>query len=140
MSFQNTQDWTTVTLSKKKTKEEDIKAGNYETVTRKSYTGNKHSTSISTKEANDFENVTPIVKSHLALHQSIKKARESRDCQMTQSELDKACNFPVNTVRNYENGTAIYVSMQVTKMQEVLKVKLPRPPKKKKAKDINLAY
>jgi ribosome-binding protein aMBF1 (putative translation factor) len=130
MSSNNFQDWEPVTITRTKTKKEEVKSGNCDTVKRKEATNsNKPATVISKKDANDFEGIAHIPKPTLQLKQAIQNARQT--LKLTQSDLDKACNFSPNTVSNYENGTATVVPGDLQKMEKVLKVKLPRPPKKK---------
>ena len=107
-----------------------MKSGNSETIRRKSYKANTQLVStINAKLVNDFEAVGSVLKPHLELCQSIQKGRLTHQPPLTQHDLDKLCNFPLNTIKNYENGTAKYVSEHVTRMERVLKIRLPRPKK-----------
>lgn len=65
----------------------------------------------------------------VSLGRQIQTARMAKN--MTQSDLDKACNFPANTTKSYENSHAIINPVYVTKMQNVLGVKLTRPKPRK---------
>ena len=125
------QDFKPVVLRRKKTKIENLKAGET-TVVRKIDSSNKNTqgTTMGPKAAHDFdpENVTKIATSNHDLKTAIMKARQAKS--LTQSQLDGKCNFKKNTVRDYENGTAIIVSKELTLMGRVLGVKLPRPKKK----------
>jgi ribosome-binding protein aMBF1 (putative translation factor) len=126
-----------VVLHRKKTKQETLRSGDYITVARQT-PPNSHNTSImSAKTANDFdpENISRPVSSSHDLASAIRDARVAKtnaDGQsMTQSDLDKACQFAKGTVRGYENGTAVYNAEQVNEMARTLGVKLPRPSKKR---------
>lgn len=130
------QDWETVVIQREKTKEEKIKSGEVDTV-RRQQTANSHTVTVSKKLANDFdpENIQKVATSTHELGQAIAsarsnlKSRSNPDRTMTQSELDQVCQFPKNTVRDYENGTGKIVSGQLNTLNRVLGVVLPRPKK-----------
>lgn len=123
------QDWDTAVIHTTKTKKDLIKSGEFQTVRKN--TENKQKTNVLNKTAShdfDPENTQkPIVSNH-DLGLAIQQARCAKT--KTQSELDKACNFPKNTTKEYENGTAIILHEQLNKMNNVLETKLPRPNKK----------
>ena len=52
----------------------------------------------------------------------IQKARLAKG--LTQEQLANKCNMPVATVRSYENGTAIPLAHQLSKLRKVLGVPL----------------
>lgn len=144
MSQADRQDWEPVILRREKTKEEKIKSGDFTTV-RKQQPANGHASSVSRQMANDFdpENMQRIVTSNHELGKAIQvargntKSRTDPEKSMTQSELDQACAFPKNTVRDYENGSAKVVPEQLNTLNRVLGVVLPRPPKAKAVKTPN---
>lgn len=122
------QDFKVVTLRRNKTKAEKARAGETDIVRRR--TDNKQSgATLSQKAAHDFdpENATKIVTSNRDLGIALQKARTA--LKMSQSDVDKACSFAKNTVRDYENGKAVIVPAQINKMNLILKTKLPRPKK-----------
>lgn len=111
------QDWQTVVFRKSDSKE-----------TKKTHTAPK-------PVDFDPENITKPRLAGNELGRAIQKARSekknpSTGRAYTQSDLDKACNLPKNTVRDYENGTAKYNPDYVNRMAKVLDVVLPRPAKK----------
>ena len=59
----------------------------------------------------------------------IQQARGAMEPKVTQKDLDKKCNFPPNTVRDYENGSANVVPAQLNILARVLGVQLKRPTK-----------
>lgn len=59
----------------------------------------------------------------------IQQARCAMQPNVTQKDLDKKCNFPPNTVRDYENGSANVIPKQLTVLSQVLGVQLKRPTK-----------
>lgn len=122
------QDWNPVVFRREKTKEQKIKAGEI-TAVRKQQPSNGHGTVVSKQMANDFdpENIQGVVTSNHALGKAIQLARSNLDRPMTQADLDRACSFPKNTVRDYENGTAKIVPEQLNTLNRILGVVLPRP-------------
>ena len=80
----------------------------------------------------DPEHQTNTTVSNKTLASAIQKARAEK--KMSQSDLDRKCNFPKNTVRNYENCKAVVKPNELNKLNRVLNVKLPRPKKVKKVK------
>jgi putative transcription factor len=81
------------------------------------------------KKPEDFDpsNIQKVNTSSNELGKAISKARTEK--KLSQVDLDKKCCFQANTIKNYENGTAIVNSNQITKMNSVLGVVLPRPKK-----------
>jgi ribosome-binding protein aMBF1 (putative translation factor) len=75
----------------------------------------------------DPSNIQNVTISSNELGKAISKARSEK--KLKQLELDKLCCFPANTINKYENGTAVVNSSQITKMNSVLGVVLPRPKK-----------
>jgi ribosome-binding protein aMBF1 (putative translation factor) len=45
---------------------------------------------------------------------------------LTQEELNTKCNFPKNTIKDYENCIAIVNTQQLNKLNNILDVVLPR--------------
>ena len=77
----------------------------------------------------DPDQQTNITISNKTLAIAIQKARAEK--KITQTEVDRSCNFPKNTVRDYENCKAVINSNQLNKLNRVFGVKLPRPKKTK---------
>ncbi|VBB17792.1 Multiprotein bridging factor 1 [Yasminevirus sp. GU-2018] len=134
MSNTSHQDWDPVILRRKKTDAERIKSGEYETVARKE-SPNKNSTQLKRDTLHNFdpESITAPVTSNRDLGLAIQKARCAKikadgKC-MNQTDLDHACGFAKNTVRDYENGTAVVKPDDINKMNRALGVVLPRPGK-----------
>lgn len=124
------QDWEPVIIRRPKTKADK---SNVEVVPKASASHpNKKLPNLNKTVLHDFdpENVSKPPTADTNLKQAIQAARMAKKkpdgSTMTQADLDKACQFPKNTVRDYENGTAVVVSQQITKMNQVLGVKLPR--------------
>jgi ribosome-binding protein aMBF1 (putative translation factor) len=137
MSSNDFQDWIPVIINTNtKTKKQEMKAGNFETIKKKDTSNNnKQAVVINQTQANDFENIGSIPKTTLDLRDAIQNARLA--LKLKQSDVDKACSFPTNTVQNYENGKATFVIAQVLKMEKLLKVKLPRPQKPSKKDEVD---
>ena len=112
MSSFSHQQWDSVILSKK-------------TKTNKSHTrSEKKSIGIF-----DPEQQTKNTVSNKTLSSAIRKARSEK--KLSQTAVDKACNFPKNTVRDYENCKAVINPNQLNKLNSFFGVKLPRPKKTK---------
>lgn len=135
------QDWEPVILKKrtpKTTNGAQTKTSNTEpkTVLRKASPNNNNAVNLpksilyeSTDQ--DPETLPTVLKTNGNLSTAIRSARNAKimpnGLTMTQSELDLASQVPKNTVRDYENGTAVYNAEQVNKIARVLGVTLPRP-------------
>jgi len=68
----------------------------------------------------------PLLSRHRRL--AIQQARMAK--KMTQKDLAAACCEPVTVINSYEAGKAIPSGQLIAKLERVLGVKLPRPPKK----------
>lgn len=73
----------------------------------------------------DPDNMSEIKYSNQLLARTIVRARTA--LKLKQCDLDKKCNFPINTCNSYEKGTAVYNHNQVNTMARVLNTRLPRP-------------
>lgn len=127
------QDWETVVLKRKPTQSEAERSGI--TVAQEKFGGNKNvqetsTTGIASSKKIENEEVA-IPFSTVELGKQIQTARLKK--KITQSELDKKCNLPVNTTQKYENGTAIVNSAQLQKMSKILGVQIKAPKKQKLA-------
>jgi len=128
MSGPITQDYQQVILRRRLTKEEEMQRGN--TVTEKKYTSGTNHQSSSAVDFRKLENEkVTLPYSTAQLGKSIMQARTAKGIK--QSDLDKSCCFPANTVRDYENGSCIVKQDQISKMERALGVKLPRPKPQK---------
>ena len=58
------------------------------------------------------------------LARAIQMARISKN--MSQEDLNKQCNFPKNTIKDYENCVACVNTQQLNKLNFILGVVLPR--------------
>ena len=63
------------------------------------------------------------------LAKTIQNARKEKN--LTQDDLNKKCNFPPHTVKNYENGSAIPKQSELSQMSKHLGVVLKKPKVKK---------
>lgn len=83
----------------------------------------------------DPETLPTVLMTNDSLSTAMKKARNAKimpnGLPMTQTDLDKAAQVPKNTVRDYENGSAVYNSDHVNKIAQALGVTLPRPKRQK---------
>ena len=132
MSGPITQDLKQVILHRKPTKEEAIRKGL--TVTEKKHAGGTNHQASSAVNARKLENEEiALPYSTVELGKQIQTARTTKG--MKQEDLDKACNFPKNTTRDYENSKCVVKQDQITKMERALGVKLSRPKPKKIEKE-----
>ena len=76
------------------------------------------------QKLNDFENNEKINIADRELARAIQMGRISKN--LTQEELNKKCNFPKNTIKNYENCIAIVNTQQLNILNNILDVVLPR--------------
>ncbi len=118
MSFQH-QDWNKVIL----------KNPNANKTTNKKNGPAGHAVPAGHAKPENFDpsNIQNVNISSNELGKAISKARSEK--KLKQDQLDKLCCFPANTINKYENGKAVVVSSQITKMNSVLGVVLPRPKK-----------
>lgn len=132
MSEKITQDLKQVVLRRKPTKEEAIRNG--QVTTEKKHTGgtNNQTSLIVDARKLDNEEIT-LPHSTVQLSRQIQTARMAKG--MKQADLDKACYFPANTTRDYENSKCVIKQDQITKMEKALGVKLSRPKPKKIEKE-----
>jgi ribosome-binding protein aMBF1 (putative translation factor) len=128
------QDWTPVVITKRKTKSELLKSGERRILEKKPEAGANHHSSITGYEVRNLEStelVAPIRSDTIALQ--IQQARQIKS--MSQADLNKACNLPLNTVRRYENGTAVIKQNELTAMSKVLGISIKKPKTIKKSID-----
>ncbi len=117
------QDWTTVTLSKPKSK--------IQPVTQKMTTSSVNSASAVvaaiTAPAKNNDDGDDMKKTKYIAKVTSDAVRQSRcEKQLTQKELAQKCNMDVSIVAEIERGTCVYNAAHVNKLQSVLGVKIPR--------------
>jgi len=133
------QDWNAVTVinGDKAVKRSNPGEGD---VIKKKVSNSNDSKTLSKDVLYDFdpEHMTTAPKVSSDLKVAIQQARSSetnkQKKKLTQEELDKLCCFPANTIKSYENGSAVIEPNKLNKIESVLGVKLPRPAKAKKQK------
>lgn len=116
------QDWTTVTLSKPKSK---TQPATQKTTTASSVnsasavvaatTASKNADGDDTKKTKYIAKVTS---------DAVRTARCEK--KLTQKELAQKCNMDVSIVAEIERGGCVYNATHVNKLQSVLGVKIPR--------------
>lgn len=131
------QDWEPVILRnrnpKTNSKQQKNAKGDVQTVLRNTTPNASSTVQLPKTLLHDFdpENVPTVLMTSNNLSTSIRIARNAKlmpnGLPMTQSDLDKASQVPKNTVRDYENGSAVYNSDHVNKIARALGVTLPRP-------------
>lgn len=122
------QDWKPVTFNRPPTKVEQVrKTGTV--LVKKHDAGNNHNSdrAVDSRKLEEQE-VGHVPTADLSLGKALEKARSAK--KLSQSDLDKKCSFPANTVKSYENSTAVINQQYLSKLEKELGVKLPRPPKK----------
>ena len=81
------------------------------------------------EEGSEFD----IPKAPTSLKTAIQQGRTARG--MTQDALASQMGVPKKTIQEYENGKAIPNNAFISRIEKILKCKLPRVVKKKKKKD-----
>jgi putative transcription factor len=120
------QDWTPVTLTKTKTKDEKIQDGSLVVEKKTVQNVNKQvSTKANLRKIENEEIALPIIPQELKI--LMQQARVAK--KMTQKQLASACNFPEATIKSYEDGSAIPDNGTIAKIESKLGVHLPRPKK-----------
>lgn len=116
------QDWTTVTLSKPKSKTQPA--------TQKMATSSVNSASavvaaitapVKTNDDDDAKKTKYIAK---VTSDAVRTARCEK--KLTQKELAQKCSMDVSIIAEIERGTCVYNAAHVNKLQSVLGVKIPR--------------
>lgn len=113
------QDWTTVTLSKPKSK--------IQPVTQKMATGSSVNSASAVVAATTASGGDDTKKTKYIAKVTSDAVRQSRcEKQLTQKELAQKCNMDVSIVAEIERGGCVYNAAHVNKLQSVLGVKIPR--------------
>lgn len=117
------QDWTPVTLSKKKPQKETSDA------TAKSQVGsnvNSASAVVAATASSSKSDDEPKKTKYIAkvTSDAVRVARCEK--KLTQKELAQKCNMDVSIIAEIERGACVYQAGHVNKIQSVLGVKIPR--------------
>lgn len=108
--------------SAKQLRKESKKKKNHDSVLKKNAGKNKQSQPDHTNF--DNEDCAPPAKVSHSLKMQIQRARN--DKKMSQKDLATRCNLPLNTIKSYENGTAVPNNQHLNKMRSVLGVRLKK--------------
>jgi ribosome-binding protein aMBF1 (putative translation factor) len=127
----NHQDWTPVTISKPKTREQLIREGHRTIEKKDNGGGNKQTSHDMSTRALETEEIPHLVTTGLDLGKAISSARSSK--KLNQADLARLCNVNAGVIRDYENGSAIVESEVLNKINKVLGINLKKPKKVKKA-------
>ena len=106
------QDWKTVIVKAKQSKEEDKK-----TTTKK----------LSDSQQKDIKLLKQVEEDnlkHKKVPPEIRKLIQGRRCELkwTQKELARKCNFQVTIINDIETGKANYNPQHITKIKRILKL------------------
>ena len=120
------QDWTTVTLSKQKSK---TQPSTQKMATSRTLSVNSASAVVAATTATSSSNTDDIAKKTKyvakATSDTIRQAR--CDKKLTQKELAQKCNMDVSIIAEIERGgNCVYNAAHVNKIQTILGVKIPR--------------
>lgn len=110
MSYEH-QDWKQVVISKPKVK----------TTTSRNNISDTDIKMIKLEQNNDIVSQKKSSKNFMAALQS---ARVEKG--MTQKELSQRINMPINFIQQCENGKVVPPNNMITKIENILKIKLPR--------------
>lgn len=119
------QDWTTVTLSKPKSKTQPAtqKMASASTLSVNSASAVVAATTAS-KTAADGDDMKKTKYIAKVTSDAVRQSRCEK--QLTQKELAQKCNMDVSIVAEIERGGCVYNAAHVNKLQSVLGVKIPR--------------
>lgn len=114
------QDWTVITLKKKKT----IKNDNEPKIINTHHTNQqkKHISNATKIEQKIEEGTYDLPKVTHNLQQQIQQARQSKN--WTQKQLAQACNITESVIKSYEAGKAVPMQQDIDKMSRALSVRL----------------
>ncbi len=113
------QDWTVVTLKKKK----PVKDPNEPKIVKTQHTNQQKPVSNAAKiEQKMDEGTFELPKVTHNLQQQIQQARQSKN--WTQKQLAQACNISESVIKSYEAGKAVPVQQDIDKMSKALGVRL----------------
>jgi ribosome-binding protein aMBF1 (putative translation factor) len=119
------QDWKTITFHTKKKKVTKTQATRVDQTMIRHKAGSnsqQHVTSANRIEAKDEVGDYTLPKVTHNLQLQIQQARAAKN--WTQKQLAQACNLPMITIRDYENGTALPRHSDIRQMSQVLGVTL----------------
>jgi ribosome-binding protein aMBF1 (putative translation factor) len=121
------QDWKPLVMVKNKTKEEEIKSGNFTTEKKVDGGKNNSATKINNdvnlkKLENDEDYKLPTVSYNFKME--LQKARTAK--KLTQAQLAQQCNIPVNTIKDYESGKGIINTNHLNSINRKLGSKLKK--------------
>lgn len=118
------QDWTPVTLSKKKPQKETSDATAKSQVVGSNV--NSASAVVAATASSSKSDDEPKKTKYIAkvTSDAVRVARCEK--KLTQKELAQKCNMDVSIIAEIERGTCVYQAGHVNKIQSVLGVKIPR--------------
>lgn len=121
------QDWTTVTLSKPKSKTQPATQKMATASSVNSASAVVAAITAPTKNGSGSGNDDDTKKTKYIAKVTSDAVRQSRcEKKLTQKELAQKCNMDVSIVAEIERGGCVYNAAHVNKLQSVLGVKIPR--------------
>jgi ribosome-binding protein aMBF1 (putative translation factor) len=121
----NTQDWTPIILKKSLNKEDLIKKLPHD-IEKKYHGGeNKVNDELNLRKLDSNEEVVKPPISNAILSKQLQTARLSK--KLSQDELNKICNLPPNTIKNYELNKAIAKTSELSAIGKKLGISLKMP-------------
>jgi ribosome-binding protein aMBF1 (putative translation factor) len=115
------QDWTTVTLSKPKSK---IQPATQKMASASTLSVNSASAVVAATTAGSGDDMKKTKYIAKVTSDAVRQSRCEK--QLTQKELAQKCNMDVSIVAEIERGGCVYNAAHVNKLQSVLGVKIPR--------------
>jgi ribosome-binding protein aMBF1 (putative translation factor) len=91
---------------------------------KKIFSKPKNNTKYQKLDDYDTDDIKKIKIADRELSRAIQMARINKN--MTQEDLNNECNFPKNTIKDYENCVARVNTQQLNKLNLILGVVLPR--------------
>ena len=118
------QDWTTVTLSKPKSKTQPVAQKTATAGTSSVNSASAVVAAITAPAKNDGDDAKKTKYIAKVTSDAVRTARCEK--KLTQKELAQKCNMDVSIIAEIERGTCVYNAAHVNKLQSVLGVKIPR--------------
>ena len=115
------QDWTTVTLSKPKSK---TQPATQKMASASTLSVNSASAVVAATTAGSGDDMKKTKYIAKVTSDAVRTTRSEK--KLTQKELAQKCNMDVSIVAEIERGTCVYNAAHVNKLQSVLGVKIPR--------------
>jgi len=76
------------------------------------------------KLANDNEGIPKPLKKHLSVESRQEMIKKRVELGLTQIKLNQQCSFPINTIRDFENGSVVPTGAQLNVLSRILGIRM----------------